>query len=378
MARAIFISTGEASGDLYGALLARAIRRRDSRIPVAGFGGCGMAAAGARVDPGLGQAGVMGLTGAVRQALRMFGLLRRLKAEWRRRPPRALVLIDYPGFNLALGAMASALGIPVYYFVCPQVWAWGSGRLLTMRRVLRMAFPVLPFEEPLHQAFGIPSVFLGHPILDVIPRRFPPRREILRRAGFDSGRPLAVLLPGSRNMELERLLPLMLAAARAIARSRPDLQWAAVPAPGREDWLGARLAAAAPPVRVVADPGYALRSAACMAWTASGTSTLELGLLGVPQVAVYRWNRLNWEIAKRVVRIPSVVLVNLILGRRAVAELLQGDATGGNLVRESRLLLGPSAAARSRACAIELRERLGAPGAVDRVARELLRDLGRT
>jgi lipid-A-disaccharide synthase len=115
-----------------------------------------------------------------------------------------------------------------------------------------------------------------------------------------------------------------------------------------------------------------------MAWTASGTSTLELGLLGVPQVAVYRWNRLNWEIAKRVVRIPSVVLVNLILGRRAVAELLQGDATGGNLVRESRLLLGPSAAARSRACAIELRERLGAPGAVDRVARELLRDLGRT
>jgi len=378
MAGAIFISTGEASGDLYGALLARALFRRGSRIRVAGFGGIGMTAAGARVDPGLGQAGVMGLTGALRQASRMFRLLRQLKAEWRRLPPRALVLIDYPGFNLNLGTMASALGIPVYYFVCPQVWAWGSGRLLTMRRILRRAFPVLPFEEPLHQAFGIPSVFLGHPILDVIPRRFPPRREVMRRAGLDPARPLAILLPGSRNMELERLLPPMLAAARAIARRRPDMQWAAIPAPGREDWLGARLAAAAPPVKVVPDPGYGLRSAANMAWTASGTSTLELGLLGVPQVAVYRWNRLNWEIAKRVVRIPSVVLVNLILGRRAVGELLQGDATAGNLAREARRLLRPSAAARCRACAVELRERLGAPGAADRVARELLRDLSRT
>ena len=288
-----------------------------------------------------------------------------------------MVLIDYPGFNLRLGTIAHRLGVPVFYYACPQVWAWAAGRLLLMRRILRRAFLILPFEQPLYRACGVRAGFVGHPILEVLPRRIESRRAALRRAGLDPRRPLLAMLPGSRGEEVRRHLPVFLDAVGRVAARRKDLQCAIVAAPGLEPRIRAA-AAAAPRVKVVRDPRYAIRAAAAMAWTASGTSTLELGLLGIPQVVTYRGNWLNWTIARRLVKVPYVSLVNLILGRRAIAEYLQGAMRPEALVSETRRVLGSgAAAARARREARELKGML-APGREPpsaAVARTILDDL---
>jgi lipid-A-disaccharide synthase len=372
----IFLSAGEASGDLYAGMLARALRRGGARVR--GFGGPAMRAAGAAADPVLFSTPVMGWTGAARHLFRFWSLLRRTRADWVRRRPDALVLIDYPGFNLRLARIAARLGIPTYYFVCPQVWAWGANRLLLMRRVLRRTFPVLPFEEPLHQAFGIASSFLGHPILDALPRRPAAAAAARRTTGVAAGRPHAVLLPGSRPSEVDRILPVLLGAAARAARRAPRLAWVVVAAPGVAERVRAAVALRAgdgetPAVAVAEDPAFALRATAAFAWTASGTASLELGLLGVPQAVVYRGAPLNWWIARRLVRVPHVSLVNLVLGRRAVPELLQGAATAEAVAATApRLARGRAAA---RRIAAELRARLGRPGAASRVARAILADV---
>lgn len=373
----VFLSAGETSGDLYGAALARELRRRGPGIRLAGFGGEAMAAAGVRTDRSLGRGAIVGWTGVAGHLGMFLRLLRRMRSRWRARPPAAVVLIDYPGFNLRLGAIARRLGIPAYYYVCPQVWAWAPGRLLLMRRILRRAFLILPFEQPLYRACGVRADYVGHPILEILPGRIEPRGPALRRAGLDGRRPLVALLPGSRGEEVRRHLPVFLAAARAVAARRRDVQWAAVAAPGLAGAVRS-LAGAGSLVRVVSDPGYAVRAAAGLAWTASGTSTLELGLLGVPQIVTYRGNWLNWMIARRLVRVPYVSLVNLILGRRAVPEYLQGAMRPDALAAETfRALRTGAAAARSRDIRREL-ERLLSPGresASETVARAIIEDV---
>jgi len=376
MSRTIFISAGEASGDLYGARLARELKARSPGLRLEAFGGPRLAAAGATVDPALSAGAVMGWTGAIRHLARFAAVLRTTRARWTRRPPAAVVLIDYPGFNLRLARVAHDLGIPAYYFICPQVWVWGANRLLVMRRVLRRTFPILPFEEQLHQAYGIRAVFLGHPLLDHMPSRIPPRGPALKAAGLDPRRPVALLLPGSRPDEIRRIFPLLLDAATTVARRQPALQWVAVAAPGARPRLKAALDTFVNPgVRIVEDAGYGIRAHARFAWVTSGTATLELGLLGIPQIMVYRGSWLNVKIARLVITVPYVGLVNLIVHRGAMTELLQEAATPDALVQSAARLSTPRVAAVARALARELRTRLGAPGATGRVAAALLADL---
>jgi len=259
----------------------------------------------------------------------------------------------------------------VYYYICPQVWAWGAQRLLLMRRILRRAFLILPFEEPLYQAFGIRATFVGHPLLDVLPAKPPSRGLAFARTGLNPKRPLIVLLPGSRAEEVARHLPVFLKAARVVAAQHQELQWAVIVAPGSEEFVRTE-----PHIHVVRDPNYAIRAGARLAWTASGTSTLELGLLGVPQIVVYRGNWFNWMIARRLVRVPYVSLVNLILNRPAVPEYLQGALTPGALVAATRRRLSSSAARRqARRDARELHRCLGSKRATRLVAQAILDDL---
>jgi len=375
----IFVSAGEPSGDTIAALLARELRRRESGIRLQGFGGKRLAAAGARVDSSLMQGAVMGLTGVIRHAGLYWSLLRRTARAWRTRAPSAVVLVDLPGFNFRLARIAHRLGIPVYYYVCPQVWAWGANRLLAMRRLLRRSFPVLPFEEPLHQAFGIRATFPGHPLLEIMPGKPPDPAGALVRAGLDPRRPLVALLPGSRAEEIRRILPVQLEAARRVASGRPGFQWAVIAAPRAEPHIAPHLARAAafgPPVSMVQDGGYGVRRRASFAWTASGTSSLELGLLGVPQVVMYRTSAVNWAIGSRLWRIPWVSLVNILLDRTVVTELLQNRLNATALAAAAGPFLrgnGAGAAARDRAAV--LRSMLAGTGASRTVAATILDDL---
>ncbi|MEK7476915.1 MAG: lipid-A-disaccharide synthase [Candidatus Coatesbacteria bacterium] len=374
----IFISAGEPSGDIIAALLARELRRQSPGVRLHGFGGPKLAAAGARVDTSLLRGAVMGGTGLVRHLHLYWSLIRNTARTWRTRPPSAVVLIDFPGFNFRVGKIAHRLGIPVYYYVCPQVWAWAPNRLLTLREIVRRSFPVLPFEEPLHQAFGIRAMFPGHPLLEVLPQRAPDRVRALRAAGLNPGRPVAALLPGSREGEIERILPVQLAAARRIAVRQPALQWAVIAAPGARPHLAphlTRAAASGLPVHMVLDAGYGIRAHARFAWTASGTSSLELGLLGVPQVVMYRTSAFNWAIGSRVLRIPWVSLVNLLFDRGVVTELLQGALTPDALVRASApFVRGEGARVAARRRAAELRRMLAGTGASRTVAATILKD----
>jgi len=318
----------------------------------------------------------MGWTGVLGNIAVYARLLRRTKSAWRRSPPDAVVLIDCPGFNLRIARMAHSLGIPVYYYVCPQVWAWGSGRLLLMRRILRMAFPVLPFEEALYRSFGIRVVYPGHPLREVVPSRFPARRTSLKRMGFDPARPLVVMLPGSRDEEISRHLSVFLRAAVRLGLAGKAPQFAVVAAPGKAGRLRSMVAGAGVKVRVMEDPSYKLRACADLAWTASGTSTLELGLMGIPQILVYRGGWINWLVARIVIRVRHVGLVNLILGRSAVTEIIQWELREGVLHDISRAMLRDKRAASDAAkTAAELDRRLSRKKASREVAASILSDL---
>jgi len=333
-----------------------------------------MAEAGAQVDRSLLRGAVMGWTGPLGHLGFYVSLLRRLRRRWTSRRPAAVVLVDFPGFNLRVARIAHRLGIPVYYFVCPQVWAWGAQRLITMRRLLRRAFLILPFEEPLYSAYGIDGRFVGHPLLETFPARIPPRRAVLKEFGLDPSRPLGILLPGSRPDELKRHVPLVAEAVRmaAVRPSLRRLQWAVVAAPGAQPQSFRALEGLA---RVVRDPSCRLRAQATLVWSASGTATLETGLLGVPQVVFYRTSALNAFIVLRILRVRRASLVNLILGKDAVPELLQSAATPRALVEATGRILGRGGRGRARARAVELCRLLGTGRASREVAASILADL---
>lgn len=376
MKREIFISTGESSGDNIGALLTAELRRRSRGIRITGFGGEKMAAAGARVDQSLLNGAVMALTGIFRHLSMFLSLLGGLKRKWKTRPPSAVVCIDFPGFNLRVARIAHRLGIPVYYYACPQVWAWGANRLLLIRRLVKRAFLILPFEQALYRSFGIDGRFVGHPLTESLPRKFPPRSAVLRKAGFDPRRPLCVILPGSRRGELEHHVP-VLAGAMERVRTHPALrkaQWAVIAAPRMPNELFAPLVNAG--AALVSDPGFHLRAHATLAWVSSGTATLELGLLGIPQAVIYRGGFLNYLAVRAVIKVKWVSLVNLILGREEVPELMQYSATPENLAEATRrVLLGRGA--RAKRVAVELRRAIGNLRPTREVAGTILGDLAR-
>lgn len=338
-------------------------------MKLGGFGGERMAAAGVKIMPFSLAEGVVGWTGVLRRLPEIAALFRKLRRRFKSIRPSAVLLIDNPGFNLRVAKIAAGYGIPVYYYVCPQVWAWGAQRLLKMRRLLTRAFPILPFEEPLFQAFGIRARFVGHPLLELIP---PPASRP------DGAKPWVLLLPGSRRDEIAQHLPVLLEAGRRLAREKPRLGWtiAATPETSRQISDMAR-GSGLPDFKIVAGANYALRSRPLLCWTASGTATLEQGLLGVPQVVVYRMNPINWWIIRRMATVSHVCLVNLVLGRQCVTELLQSDFTADALLAVSRRMLREDGTvARARKYSRELRDKLAGPGATNTVADTILRDLG--
>jgi len=364
---------GEASGDVHGATLCRALNAAAPGARLFGMGGERMAAAGLDVLADIRDTAVVGFSEVVRR----LPLLRRtfgcLVAALASEQPHVVVLIDYPGFNLRLARVAQAAGVPVVYFIPPQVWAWRPGRLETIRRRVSLVLAVFPFERALYGMAGVPVEFVGHPVLDALPAA-PTRAAARRQLDLEETGLVIGLLPGSRSQEIERLLPLMRDAATRIARARPGARFVLGLAPSVSRAAVDRHLVGGPKVDVVEDRTYAVMRASELLLVASGTATLEAGLLGTPMVVCYRLSAVSERIASVLARVPWASLTNIVLGRQVVPELCRRrDATGERLAREAlRLLDTPGALDAQRQAFRELAAELGAPGVGARAARLVL------
>ena len=363
----ILISAGEPSGDLHGAGVARALLRRWPDARLYGFGGSLMRAAGVELLAHVDDLAVMGFAEVARHLPFFLRLLRDVRRRLTDEPPDLVVPIDYPGFNLRLARMAKERGIPVLYYIAPQVWAWHSSRVRELARNTDRLAVILPFEAQLFEEAGAHTAFVGHPLLDL--RSEPPARaQFCSRLGLDAARPILALFPGSRAQEVRRHLSLFEAAAERVRVHRPDVQ----PVIAVGSAVPPALYASAGSVRT--PDNAALLQHASAALVKSGTTTLQAAIAGTPLVIAYRMHPLSYVIARRVVEVDHVGLVNLVAGERLAPEYIQGEATPDALAAALLPLLadGPertrmlAGLARVRA---SLQPPPGAGDAADQIAR---------
>ena len=369
------IIAGEASGELHGAGVVAALRARQPEIDILGIGGDRMEQAGCELVYHIERFSVMGLTEVLRHLPFVRRALRRLDGLLESRRPDVLILIDYPDFNLRLARKARSRGIPVLYYISPQVWAWRARRIRTIVKLVDCMAVVFPFEEALYEKAGGKVVFVGHPLLEVLESR-QTRAAFCADAGLDPDRPIIGMLPGSRTLEVERMLPAMVGTLRTVQRDLPDVQGVIGLAPtvSRSD-LAACLAGEACPeedaggVPVLENSTYEVMNHADLLLVTSGTATLESACFGTPLLVLYRMSRLSWWIARRLVNIPDIGLVNVVAGRRIAPEFLQDEVDPNVLSPVVRDLLSEPEKRRVMTRELrQVRDRLGTPGASSRVA----------
>jgi lipid-A-disaccharide synthase len=369
------ISCGEPSGDLYAGSLVSALHARDPDLHVFGFGGAHLAGAGAELVGDYRGFSVTGLVEALAVLPKSWRMLRALGAAARARQPDVFVAIDFPDFNFRLLPVMRRLGIPVVYYVSPQLWAWRVGRMATIRRYVDKMLVIFPFELPLYQDAGVPVEFVGHPLVDVA-APVVPRDRFLQSLGLDPSKPVLALLPGSRPNELRYILPVLVDAAPLVAARVAGVQFLVARAPSLDDAQFAPLDAlrrAGLPLAVVPHAADAVLAAADAVVTASGTATIQAALHGRPMVIVYRLSPLTSAIAKRVVRVRTYGMVNLVAGRPVVPELIQTAFTVERVAREAVSLLTDTArVAVMRRDLAEVTARLGGTGASARAAQAVL------
>jgi lipid-A-disaccharide synthase len=370
------VSCGEASGDLYAGALVHELRALDPSVRAFGFGGGQLAAAGAELIGDYRGHTVTGLAEVVLQLPRTYGLYRRLVAEARARRPDVFVAIDFPDFNFKLGQALHAAGIPVVYYISPQLWAWRPGRLQTMKRFVDRVLPIFPFEERLYRDAGIPVEFVGHPLIDLA-KATEPRESFLPAHGLQPDAPTIALLPGSRPNELHAILPGLMAAAAKIRERVPQAQFVLARAPRLTDTLldpALHARAAGVPLAIIEGRADDVLAAADVVLTASGTATVQTALHERPMVIVYRLSPLTYTIGRPFVKIDTFGMVNLVAGKRIVPELIQDGFTPETAANEVVTLLTDNA---RRALMIDeirdVKRKLGGPGASRRAAEAILR-----
>ncbi len=365
---------GEASGDLHGATLARALATLAPGIQLAGMGGAAMSAAGVRLVQRAERVTVVGGTEALGRLPALWQAFQALRRHLRERRPRVLVLIDFPEFNMRLARTARRLGVPVVYFVAPQVWAWRRRRLRAMARDVSRVLAIFPFEVGLYQEAGVPVEFVGHPVLDVLPEL---DRSAARSGLAAADETLVGLLPGSRDAEVRRHLPVLLDAAARILARRPRTRFAL---PVATTIPVARVEAAVLesrlPVEVLPGDAHRVMAASDLLLVASGTATLEAACYATPMVVLYRLSFVSHRLARILVRgVSHISLPNIVAGREIVPELIQGRATPAAVAAAGlRLLEDEGARAAQRQALHEVRGRLGETGAGLRAARAVLRE----
>lgn len=360
---------GEASGDLHGAALAKELQILLPGIEIMGMGGMRMAQEGVQLLAHCSESSVVGSVEALGSAGAILRSFSRLHRALRKEKPTLLILIDFPDFNLLLGRLAKRRRIPIIYYIGPQVWAWRPGRLKTLRRLVDKVLVILPFEEALYRRAGMDAHFVGHPLLERV-RPTLPGEEVRSLLGVGEGKTLIGLMPGSRLGELKRHLPLMTKAAALIYQEDPDLFFAISQAEciGDEE-LAVFLSKEGARWPVWKGKPYDLMNAADFLVVASGTVTLEAGILGVPMVIVYRLSWLSAALGRVLMRVKHLGLINLVMGREVVPELLQRRASPGRVAQIVQEFLKDSA--KRKAMSQELlsvRSMLGEEGASRRAA----------
>ena len=372
----LLLSAGEASGDMYAARLAAALKQRLD-VQLFGMGGPQMRAAGVEIVTDYSEVAVVGITEIVKHLPSLLRAMDRLVVAAERRRPALAILTDFPGFHLRLARKLKPRGIRNVYYICPQFWAWRPWRANLVRRRFAKALCIFPFEEKFFSDAGVPTKFIGHPLVGAV-QATKDRKQFCEELGLDASRSIVTLLPGSRSGELAHHLPVLREACAQI-NGRVPAQFVIAAARAQDV---EQLKAGWPTglvVRVVEGETYNALAAANAAIVSSGTATVETALLNVPMVVIYRVSPLTATLAKQLVRTPYFAMVNLIAEKKVVPELVQGDFTPERVAQETlQLLQEPNAREAQRRGLEEVRKRLGPPGAVERAADEIASLLQRT
>jgi len=369
----IMISVGEASGDLHGASVARALKAIQPDIEIFGMGGQGMRAAGVDIVYDIAELGVIGFVEIIKNLPKLFRLRDTLGELMDTRRPDVLVIIDYHGFNIRLAKIAKSKGIPVISYICPKVWAWGRGRAKEVAETVEKVAAIFPFEVDVYSEAGANVTFVGHPLLDIVKTTMS-RAQAYDHFGASPERPLVLLLPGSRTQEIINLLPVMLEAAVKIREKVPTCQFfLPVASTISREMIQDILSNYNITVVLTEDDTYDLMNIAHMAVAASGTVTLEAAILNLPTVVIYKMAALTYLIGKMIIKIPYISLPNIIADRKIVPELVQYAVNAENIAKEAvPILTQPNVRSTMLNDLTQMCQKLGPTGAVERVAREIL------
>ncbi len=359
------VVAGEASGDLHASEVLSELRKLDPSVTMFGIGGDLLAREGMEVMHHARELGIVGLFNVLRHLPMFRRIYNELIARIAEEKPDVVFLIDYPEFNLRVAKRCKTLGIPVVYYISPQLWAWRKGRVRQIAKNVDRMIVILPFEEEFYRTHDVPVTYVGHPLIEQLAHvRKPPRNEELLRIA---------LLPGSRRMEVRSLLPPMLDAVH-ILRAERAVDAYIIQAPTiRKEWLESIVARSGVAVPILENDGGVAVAAADVSLSSSGTATLESAVLGTPVVVMYRLSRATYALGRRLVRLPHFSLVNIIAGKEVVPELIQEDVNGVRIAAEVRKLVAPGSYQRVRAELEGVRDKLGTPGASRRAAVEIIK-----
>lgn len=369
----IMISVGEASGDLHGASVANALKLACPDIKLFGMGGQAMRQAGVDIVYDIADLGVIGLVEVVKNLPRLFKLRDMLAEIMERERPDALVVIDYPGFNMRLAKVAKKKGIPIISYISPSVWAWGKGRAKGVAETVNAVAAIFPFEADAYRAAGANVTYVGHPLVDIVKPTMK-KAEAYSHFGVDPAKPVVLLMPGSRKQEILSLLPDMLGAAEKIVTKVPNCQiLLPVASTISREMLHNILNNYKVSVKLTEGNNYDLMNIADVGIAASGTVTLEAALMNLPTVIVYRVVPMTYMLGKLLVKIPHISLPNIIAGREIVPELLQGEVNPDRIARYTlEILLNKGIRDQILTDLTEVNNKLGECGAVRRVADVIL------
>ena len=364
-----YIIAGEASGDLHGSNLIKEVIKKDPRAVIRGWGGELMQSAGAQIVKHYKDLAFMGFAEVVKNLPTIMKNFSFCKKDISSFGPDVLVLIDYPGFNLRMAKWAKQNGLKVIYYISPQVWAWKENRVQDIKKYVDKMLVILPFEKEFYQKWNYPVVYVGHPLVQVI-NDFVEQKNTTEQITPVSAKGTIALLPGSRKQEISRKLPIML----SVCKHFPEHNFTVAIAPGMESNFYQPFLAPYKNVKTVVGRTYDLLYNAKAALVTSGTATLETALFGVPQVICYKGNSISYAIAKRLVKIKFIGLVNLIMGKEVVKELIQDELNEQNLKNElGKILNSSSGKARIQKDYDDLRKLLGEGGnASEKAAAEIV------
>jgi len=366
---------GEASGDMYGAEVARCLFKKFPDCRIYGLGGQRMRAAGVQLEGDISKTAVVGPFEVIGYLGTLYGVFRRLAERIETEPPTAAILIDFPDFNLRLAKRVKHAGAPVFYYVGPQVWAWREGRVKQIKQLVDKMLVIFPFEEDIYRKAAVEVEFVGHPLMDMV-RASKSKEDFCAKYQLDPKKPIVALLPGSRTKEVRFILPTLCRAAELIAAEKPDAQFVLPLAPGLDRQLIENIIQARPITVIINDTYNAIRYSRAAA-VASGTATLETALLGTPEVIVYRISQATWFLGKFLLKVRLFGIVNIILGEEVVPELFQDKMTPEAVARMAlRLMDDVWLQSRIRGNYERLRRQLGTGNVAERVADAVASQIG--